>query len=374
MKRIIGLLTLLFCGSLISVSTGQTAEEILTSSLDSLKRIKTIQYQVQYQFSNGSDQEKNLTASITEERYVDTLFGMKFIFSTDSSEYIYDGRFAFEINHKRREVKQINPAILKKNKINDLLIGEIFQGYGAEAYSGYLVNSEIGLKYYSIAYSTDNVNGKTFKKVYIDRSSGIPERFESVFENHGKKEVTLLTLNEITINAKNAPRADTRIMAYIDKYTLLPIEDIGIKVSIDARDSLIGKEAPDFLLNTTENKSIKLSDFKGQMVLLDFWEVWCGPCRMSLPHLQELNDKYKGKELVILGITKDNLTAAKSLLLNKKVTYDNLVGNSKVSQDYKVLEIPQYYLIDKNGIIIFATKNGFEQKMEDMIEERSNHP
>jgi|GEM_PF-1223827 len=367
MKKKIGLFIVLFCCFLNLISSGQSVTEILGSSSDSLRKIKIIQYQVDYQYSTAGIQEKNLNASITAERSIDSLFGMKFLVSKDSFENIYDGRYAFEINHQDGEVMQLNPIMLKKKGIPDLLVKELFQGYEKEAYSGQTDSSNNSLKYYTISYNTIIEKKKTAKKIFINQLTGIPERFEFTVDNHGTKEVTLLTLSEIVINTKNIPRVDTRIIGYLDKYTLLPVEDIGIPVPIDARDSLIGKKAPDFVLKTLGDKSIKLSDFKGNLVLLDFWEVWCGPCRMSLPHLQELHGKYKEKGLVILGITKDNMMAARGVLLNRKVTFENLAGNSQVAKDYKILEIPQYYLIDENGIIIYASKNGFEQKMEDMI-------
>ena len=367
MKKKIGLLIVLFCCILDFISSGQSVTEILGSSMDSLRKIKTIQYQVAYQHSIAGFQDKNLQAGIIAERGTDSLFGMQFIVNKDSIENIYDGRFAFEINHRVGEVMQLNPNILNKKGITELLIREIFQGYEKEAFSGHTSNFDTTSVYYTIVYNIVNDKGKTVKKIFINRLTRIPEKYEFSFYNNGKKEVTLITLFEVVINTKNIPRVDTRIIAYLDKYTLLPIEDIGMPVTIDARDSLIGKTAPDFVLKTLGDKSIKLSDFKGNLVLLDFWEVWCGPCRMSMPHLQELHDQYKDRGLVILGITKDNPNAAKGLLSKRKVTYENLAGTNQVTKDYKIVEIPQYYLIDENGIIIYASKNGFEQKMEDMI-------
>lgn len=362
-----GLLMILFCCFFCLRSYPQSIGEILDASSDSIKKVKTIQYKIVYNFYISGFQEKNLDARIIQERNTDSLFGMKFLVNQDSLEYIYDGRIAFEINHRDREVMLINPAILKKKVFSNLLIRELFQGYEKEAYNGHITNSPDSLVYYVISYETNHDNNKIAKRIFINRLTGIPEKCEFAINNKGKEEVTFITLSELLINRSNIPRVDTRIIAYLDKYTLLPIEDIGIPAATDARDSLVGKEAPEFILKTLGDKSIKLSDYKGKLVLLDFWEVWCGPCRMSLPHLQELHDKYKGKGLVILGITKDNMMAAKGLLASRNVTYENLAGSKQVAEDYKVLEIPQYYLIDKNGIIIYASKNGFEKKMEDMI-------
>lgn len=368
MTKLTGLFILILICLFNIKSSAQSVTEILTASSDSLRKIKITQYKVFYKSSIPGLQEKNIEARIVAERSIDSLFGMKFLVNQDSFEYIYDGRLAFELNHGDRKVKQLNPVILKQNGFSDLLVKELFQGYEKEAFHGQITGSDDSNKYDAITYTASNEGRKTIKKIFINRLTGIPEKFESVVGDHRKKEVTVLTLSEVVINAKNIPRVDTRILAYLDKYTLLPVEDIGMPAPKDARDSLVGQKAPYFELKTLGDKSVKLSDYSGNLVLLDFWEVWCGPCRMSIPHLQELHNKYKEKGLVILGITKDNIMASRGLLASRNITYMNLAGSKQVTEDYKVLEIPQYYLIDNNGFIIYASKNGFEKKLEDMIE------
>jgi len=367
MRNRIGLFITVFYCFFNLKSASQSVAEILGASSDSLKKISTIQYQVLYQHAIDGLREKDIKAGIIAEKSTDSLFGIKFLVNQDSFEYSFDGRYAFEINHRDGEVRQLNPIVLGKKGLTDLLISEIFRGYENEAYSGQLTSINDSLNYDVITYYTHHENRNTVKRLFINRQTGIPEKFEYQVDNHGKKEVTLMTASGVVINAKPTPRVETRIIAYIDKYTLLPVEDIGITVAVDARDSLVGNKAPDFALQSFGGRNIKLSDYRGSLVLLDFWEVWCGPCRMSMPHLQELHDKYIDKGLVILGITKDNITAAKGLLRSRNITYENLVGSAPVTRDYKVAEIPQYYLIDKEGIVIYAGKNGFEKSLEDMI-------
>ncbi len=157
----------------------------------------------------------------------------------------------------------------------------------------------------------------------------------------------------------------------------------------NSHDELIGKPAPgiagDFALN---GKPVKLADLKGKVVLLDFWAVWCGPCRRCFPHLRELNKEYKDKGLEIVGITsyyetfafdkdKGELIRAKEKLnkeeersmlkdfaANNKLTY-RLQAAPKdeiktIYQDYKVEGIPQMVVIDRKGIVRMI-KVGFEE-------------
>jgi len=365
MKSKTGLLITIFLILLIGLSNSQTVVEILDASSDSLKKINIIRYKISLQSDQNGSQ--NLTANIVLENSTDSIFGMKFTITIDSIEIIYDGNYSFEINHAKSTVRQISPSGLKKNERTDLLISELLQGYDKDAYTGKLIYAGETSDYHTIAYNKTIENGTQANRIFINRVTGFPERFESTMNNDGNEERTLVVLSDIVVNATGIPRVGNRIVTFLDKYTLQPVEDIGIPVSVNARDSLLGKAAPDFTLKSFSDKNVTLSDFRGKLILLDFWEVWCGPCRMSMPHLQELHLKYKERGLVILGITSDNTMAARGLVANRKVTYENLIGTNLVAKDYKIQEIPQYFLIDESGRIIYITKTGFEKSLEDMI-------
>jgi thiol-disulfide isomerase/thioredoxin len=118
--------------------------------------------------------------------------------------------------------------------------------------------------------------------------------------------------------------------------------------------------APDFTLEDLNFNKVSLNHYRGKIVLLDFWATWCGPCRMTIPELVRLNDKYGEQGLVILGISVDNPEHVNNhfLLAFKeefKVNYTILRSSRKVTQDYFGIDrmaIPTLFLINREGRIV----------------------
>jgi peroxiredoxin len=111
--------------------------------------------------------------------------------------------------------------------------------------------------------------------------------------------------------------------------------------------------APDFTLQDLSGKSVKLSDQKGKVVLVEFWATWCPPCRESIPTLEKLHRQYAAKGLVILAVSVDEggLDAVKKFVADHKMTYPVLQGTDDVTGKYMVRLIPAMFLVDKQGNI-----------------------
>jgi cytochrome c biogenesis protein CcmG, thiol:disulfide interchange protein DsbE len=120
-----------------------------------------------------------------------------------------------------------------------------------------------------------------------------------------------------------------------------------------------GPLAPDFSLPDLSGQTISLEQYRGSVVLLDFWATWCPPCKMTVPVLINLQERYKNKGFVILGISVDDpqLIADKDLLYFKKMTrinYPLLRFNQKLMEDYfsgEQMAVPTMFIIDRNGRI-----------------------
>jgi cytochrome c biogenesis protein CcmG/thiol:disulfide interchange protein DsbE len=112
--------------------------------------------------------------------------------------------------------------------------------------------------------------------------------------------------------------------------------------------------APDFALKDANGKTVHLSEYKGKVVLLDFWATYCGPCRIEIPWFIDLERTRKDKGFAVLGVSMDEngWEDVKPFLAEMKVNYRVLIGNDATAQAYGGVDsIPTAFLIDKQGKI-----------------------
>ena len=117
----------------------------------------------------------------------------------------------------------------------------------------------------------------------------------------------------------------------------------------------IGTVAPDFTLATADGKKVKLSDYRGKAVLLNFWATWCGPCKTEIPWFMDLEKQYGPQGLVILGVAMDDdgKTAVVKFAQEMKIDYTVVLGNDAVADQYGGVEgLPTTFYIDRNGKIV----------------------
>jgi thiol-disulfide isomerase/thioredoxin len=123
--------------------------------------------------------------------------------------------------------------------------------------------------------------------------------------------------------------------------------------------SLKGKVAPAFSLVDLDGKKVTLAQFKGHPVVVNFWATWCGPCKLEMPWFEQMNQKYKGQGLIILGLSQDTGTDVADISKAAKkigVTYPILQPDDSVPKLYGGVDyLPETFYVDAKGVVVEET-------------------
>ncbi len=111
--------------------------------------------------------------------------------------------------------------------------------------------------------------------------------------------------------------------------------------------------APEFALPTLTGETLDLANYKGKVVLLDFWATWCEPCKQEIPHLEELQNRYRGRGLQVIGVSMDDEPEpVRAFYRQYKMNYPVVLGTAKTGELYGgILGLPITFLIGRDGLI-----------------------
>ncbi len=137
--------------------------------------------------------------------------------------------------------------------------------------------------------------------------------------------------------------------------------------SLASSNSMIGKPAPDFALKSSTGQNLRLSEYRGEVVMINFWATWCGPCRQEMPLLDDLYNRYERVGFKLLGVNiDDDSRRAMDMMAELGVNFPVLFDATKdVSKLYEVNAMPVTVILDREGNVRHVHqgyKPGYEEK------------
>jgi cytochrome c biogenesis protein CcmG/thiol:disulfide interchange protein DsbE len=139
-----------------------------------------------------------------------------------------------------------------------------------------------------------------------------------------------------------------------------------------------GDKAPNFSLKSVDGKTVKLSDYKGKIVIIDFWATWCPPCRRGVPDLISIQKEFK-KDVVVIGISLDREKTIKDVpgfIKDYGINYPVVYGDDQVTVDYGgIRSIPTSFVIDRKGNVVdshigLVPKEVFTDKVKELLNKK----
>lgn len=263
---------------------------------------------------------------------------------------------------------------------------------------------------YTISGSTESTKMQEYNKLsnfYGDKTSKIVGEYQDKLEKLGHESDSLMSIyrpkfmaiqneySEATLKFMNENKSslaslyaamsvdqnkyEQQLVTYADDIKNNFAGNLAAKKFVQqmeaAKPISVGHKAPEFSISTADGKTIKLSDYKGKYVMLDFWASWCGPCRQEMPNVVKQYATYKGKGLNILGISLDeDKTAWLAAVRQMNMTWEQASELQKwtgpTERLFHIEAIPANFIIDPQGTIV--AKNLAGADLEDFLKKTFN--
>ena len=356
-----------------------TSEEVLSKFNLAIESLSSLHYTTHTidSFLSGDVRvqrgEAKLIRNTDNQQFPFRLYGK----DDKQNEFIFDGQKALNIYHGTKEF-EFNSSIHYRTFIGlqggQMIMAELLfpeTPFNPETGLGYnkLSVQELTSEYIlTLRYPDNAMYGirNRIKKLTINKKTGLPVSIYHTLETtDGEKQVNIRYNSNIHANDA------TISFPAIDTASLVGYHEIDKRSKAVAPNykELLGTDFIDMNLKSIDGSTVQLSEKKGKVILLAFWETWCGPCIESIPKIKQLASKYSKDAFEVWGIASDEKTFAKVPSVAKRtgMNYPVYYGNEQTKKDYRVTGVPEYVVIDQAGKIVFI-EAGFSDGIEKTLD------
>lgn len=365
----------------------QSDQYILNKVSKNMKNLKTIEYQAELKNCNPMDGQllQNDSALVFFDfRSTDTIIGAKYLISDEQGDYGFNGLTAFSSFKNKNRLKYwhvkshddlmwpylyfsiqnlrgllpqlLNDTAIIFSKLADTLINN------TECYQ-FAINMH-GKNIDMLTGKLHLVNSKNRKfLLMIDKRNYFPKQFISLTnENSPVWIVSHKNLNFSAVMADSVFDYSLRDKNF-QKYTLKEYNTVQQNEKSFKNNSYIGTKANDWTLPSMKGDSVHLSQLKAKLIMLEFWFPYCTGCVKAIPGINEIQETYKNKGLLVFGVEfqRPDSLGLSEYIAKAKIKYPTLHSGKKVALKYGVSVGPTVFLINKAGKIVYANI-GFQKE------------
>lgn len=374
----------------LSIAQRPSARQVFQKMKETIDSIQTISYKLDYRNVNHGEEDSVFwSSSKTWVKRVpsDTIFAAHFHIRQTSkngeADYYYDGLNAMDIYHKARHkpsektITVVEPFNLS-NGFNSVQARTTARGFSTDILSQ-TVNS-YWVKYldsmqvkeegdYWLLHWQQQIPADDFianMEVRVNKTNFLIRHVRQHTRWHGVAMNQDIIVNDIRINELHDADSITLKQVYPDY--ALKYEKRRSNTGETKPFSLAGSKALNVRYSSFSGGTLTLLPVKGEYMLLDFWETWCGYCFAAMPKIKALHEKYASKGLKVVGVVTENKAQVLKIIEQQKFPYPTVFADDKLIAAYKLDARPRYLLIDSKGTIVADTSGDLE-KIEQLLQE-----